>query len=69
MLDNEGAAPDLDPGETEVTDDGNPVDVEVEVIDDEEVGRRESKQTSLVALVGTRRAQLREQIVSGDVED
>jgi len=37
VLDNEGAAPDLDPGETEVTDDGNPVDVEIEVIDDEEI--------------------------------
>lgn len=37
VLDNEGAEPDLDPGETEVTDDGNPVDVDIEVIDDEEI--------------------------------
>lgn len=37
VTDGNGDLPDLDPGDTEVTDDGNPVDVDVEVVDDTEI--------------------------------
>jgi hypothetical protein len=37
VLDDNGSVPDLEPGETDVTDDGVPVDVEIDVIDGTEI--------------------------------